>query len=84
MDAIIVVALSAITGISALLLASMGLAVVFGLMRIINMAHGEFLMIGAFTTVTLVNHLGLPIWLAMIGAPIATAAVEISGSASAA
>jgi urea transport system permease protein len=35
---------------SVLLLAALGLAVTFGLMRVINMAHGEMLMIGAYST----------------------------------
>ena len=36
--------------VSVLLLAALGLAITFGLMGIINMAHGELLMIGAYTT----------------------------------
>lgn len=46
-------AATAFTGLSlgsVLLLAALGLAIVFGLMGIINMAHGEFLMIGAYAT----------------------------------
>ena len=35
---------------SVLILMALGLAVIFGLMGVINMAHGEFMMIGAFTT----------------------------------
>lgn len=35
---------------SIILLTSLGLAITFGLMRVINMAHGEFLMIGAYVT----------------------------------
>lgn len=35
---------------SVLLLASLGLAITFGLMGVINMAHGEMLMLGAYTT----------------------------------
>lgn len=35
---------------SILLLTALGLAITFGLMRVINMAHGEFIMIGAYTT----------------------------------
>jgi urea transport system permease protein len=35
---------------SVLLLAALGLAITFGLMRVINMAHGEMLMIGAYVT----------------------------------
>lgn len=35
---------------SVLLLAAIGLAITFGVMGVINMAHGEFLMLGAYTT----------------------------------
>lgn len=35
---------------SIILLTALGLAITFGLMRVINMAHGEFLMIGAYMT----------------------------------
>jgi urea transport system permease protein len=35
---------------SVLLLCALGLAITFGLMRVINMAHGELLMIGAYAT----------------------------------
>ena len=35
---------------SILILLALGLSIVFGLMGVINMAHGEFMMIGAFTT----------------------------------
>ena len=37
---------------SVLLLAALGLAITFGLMRVINMAHGELLMIGAYSAFT--------------------------------
>lgn len=37
---------------SIILLTSLGLAITFGLMRVINMAHGEFIMIGAYMTYT--------------------------------
>ena len=35
---------------SILLLAALGLAFSFGLMKVINMAHGEFIMVGAYVT----------------------------------
>jgi len=38
---------------SVLLLAAIGLAITFGVMKVINMAHGELIMIGAYTTYTL-------------------------------
>jgi branched-chain amino acid transport system permease protein len=77
MDLIVVIALSTVSSIAVLLLVSLGLAVVFGLMRIINMAHGEFLMIGAFTTVTLVLQLGVPLPLAILCAPVVSALIGV-------
>ena len=35
---------------SVLLVAALGLAIVFGLMGVINLAHGELIMLGAYTT----------------------------------
>lgn len=40
---------------SIILLTSLGLSITFGLMRVINMAHGEFIMIGAYTTYLVQN-----------------------------
>ena len=40
---------------SILLLAALGLAITFGLMGVINMAHGEMLMIGAYATFVVQN-----------------------------
>jgi urea transport system permease protein len=40
---------------SVLLLAALGLAITFGLMRVINMAHGEMLMLGAYSTFVVQN-----------------------------
>lgn len=42
---------------SVLVLAALGLAVVFGLMGVINMAHGELMMLGAYTTFVVQNLL---------------------------
>jgi urea transport system permease protein len=49
---------------SVLLLAALGLAIVFGLMGVINMAHGELMMLGSYTTFVVQNGfkaLGSPI-----------------------
>lgn len=43
-----------------LVLCASGLAIIFGMMGVINLAHGEFIMAGAYTTVT-VAKLGLPL-----------------------
>jgi urea transport system permease protein len=75
MDAAAVIIVSALATIATLVVVSAGLGVVFGLMRVVNMAHGEFLMLGALTTTTLVLKVGLPLWLAMIAAAGAGAVV---------
>ena len=54
--------LNALTLFSILVLVALGLAIVFGLMNIINMAHGEFVMIGAFT-LSLVQSAGGGFWI---------------------
>lgn len=38
-----------------LLIAALGLAIIFGLMGVINMAHGELMMLGAYTTFVVQN-----------------------------
>lgn len=48
-----------------LILSAAGLAIVFGMMGVINMAHGEFIMCGAYVTVGLV-HAGFPLPLAQL------------------
>ena len=50
-----------------------GLNLVFGVMRVINFAHGEFLAFGALATFSLCVTLGLPYWTALILVPIALA-----------
>lgn len=49
MEIIIMQLFNGISVSSILLLAAIGLAITFGLMGVINMAHGEFIMIGAYT-----------------------------------
>ncbi|MBW4523968.1 MAG: urea ABC transporter permease subunit UrtB [Phormidium tanganyikae FI6-MK23] len=66
---------------SVLLLAALGLAIVFGLMGVINMAHGELMMLGAYTTFVVQNTLkplggfwfDIYIFVALIAAFIVTA-----------
>src|SRR5580658_837007 len=49
---------------------SLGLAVIFGLLNIINFAHGAQYMLGAFCTWLMLNYLGIGYWPALILAPI--------------
>lgn len=49
---------------------SMGLAIIFGLLRIINFAHGAMFMVGAFVTWALLTYLGIGFWGALVCAPL--------------
>jgi branched-chain amino acid transport system permease protein len=65
MDYAAVVLLEVIYMIAFLALTSAGLAVVFGMMRVINLAHGEFVMIGGYTTIACAKA-GINIYFAML------------------
>jgi branched-chain amino acid transport system permease protein len=51
-------------------LLSLGLAIIFGMLNIINFTHGAQYMLGAFTAVFLLQYAGLGYWPALIIAPI--------------
>jgi len=67
---------------SILVLAAIGLAITFGVIGVINMAHGELIMIGAYTTWViqqlLPHHLGVAICLAVPGAFLVSALCGIA------
>jgi urea transport system permease protein len=52
---------------SILILTALGLAITFGVMRVINMAHGDLLMLGAYTAFFFTNERALPIVVRNIG-----------------
>lgn len=66
---------------SVLVLAGIGLAITFGVMGVINMAHGELIMIGAYTTYVmqelLPSHIGLAVVLSVPVAFVVSGAVGI-------
>ena len=51
-------------------LLSLGLAIIFGMLNIINFAHGALFMVGAFVAWMLQNYLGIDYWWALLLAPI--------------
>src|SRR6476646_7944587 len=51
-------------------LLSLGLAVIFGMLNVINFPHGAQYMLGAFTAFFLLQYLGLGYWWAIVIAPI--------------
>ncbi len=65
MDLFVVILVEIFYAIASLALVSAGLAVVFGMMKVINFAHGEFMMLGGYATITAVN-LGLNVFVAML------------------
>lgn len=53
---------------------SLGLAIIFGLIHVVNFAHGAQYMLGAFVALLLLNHLGIPYWGALFIAPVVVGA----------
>jgi len=58
-------------------LLSLGLAIIFGLLKIINFAQGAMYMLGAFAAWLALQYLGINYWAALIIVPIAVGAVGI-------
>ena len=56
---------------------SLGLAVIFGLLNIINFAHGAQYMLGAFVAWMLLNYLGVGYWWALLLVPVVVGAFGI-------
>ncbi len=68
--------LDTLTSVSLLVIVSLGISVTVGMMGIINLAHGEMMMIGAYT-VLLLTQSGWPLLLAMLAAPVASGLVGL-------
>lgn len=68
-DQLILLSLNTLTGIALLVIMSLGIAVTVGMMGVINLAHGELVMVGAYTVLVLTQQ-GLPLLLAMLAAPV--------------
>ena len=65
MDLVALLAIQVLYAIASLALISVGLAIIFGMMRVINLAHGEFLMLGGYAAIE-ANRLGMNIWISML------------------
>ena len=52
-------------------LLSLGLAVIFGMLNIVNFAHGALYMVGAFFAWMLLNYAGINYWMALLLVPLA-------------
>ena len=58
-------------------LLSLGLAVIFGMLNIINFTHGAQYMMGAFAAFLLLRHLGMGYWLALVVVPVIVGAFGV-------
>ena len=58
-------------------LLSLGMAIVFGLLNVINFAHGAFYMMGAFLAWILLQHFGMPYWAALVLSPLVVGGLGI-------
>jgi branched-chain amino acid transport system permease protein len=58
-------------------LLSLGLAIIFGMLRVINFAHGAQYMFGAFIAWMLLNEMGLVYWWALLIAPLVVGLVGV-------
>ncbi len=56
---------------------AVGLNIVFGVLNVINFAHGGLYMLGAYFTYAVVAYLGLPFWPALVLAPLAVTAIAV-------
>ncbi|MDE1948397.1 MAG: branched-chain amino acid ABC transporter permease [Burkholderiales bacterium] len=56
---------------------SLGLAVIFGLLGVVNFAHGAFYMLGAFAALVGLESLGINYWFALVLAPLAVALLGV-------
>lgn len=65
MDLVFVIIVEMLYAVASLVLISAGLAIVFGMMKIINLAHGEFMMMGGYVAITAVS-LGANVFVAML------------------
>ena len=62
-------------------LIALGYTMVYGIIRMINFAHGDFIMVGAYTlfyTIPLMINAGMPAWLAVIAAIVVCVVVGIT------
>lgn len=56
---------------------AVGLNIVFGVLNIINFAHGALYMLGAYFGYTLMALVGLPFWIALLIAPLGVAVIAV-------
>jgi len=73
--------LTGLASASSLFLVAAGLSIIFGVTRIVNLAHGSFFMLGAYIAFTIVTRLAVGpfgFWLAILAAAVAVGLVGVA------
>jgi branched-chain amino acid transport system permease protein len=78
LDTAVIMALEIVNSITILVLLALGLAVIFGMMRIVNLAQGEFFTLGAFMVLAGTRFAGLPLWGSMLLAPLVVGGIGVA------
>jgi branched-subunit amino acid ABC-type transport system permease component len=73
---VVVQILNGASAIAILLLLASGIAIIFGVLRVINFAHGEMVMLGGYGAV-LTHWLGLNPWLSLLVAPLVVGGIGL-------
>lgn len=60
-----------------LFIIAVGLNIVFGVLNVINFAHGALYMLGAYLAFSCINGLGMPFWLTLLVAPLGVAVLAV-------
>jgi urea transport system permease protein len=66
----------ALSAVLFLAVVALGLYIIFGMMRVINLAHGELFMVGAYVVWWLIDH-GVSFWLGLVAAPVVVGALGL-------
>jgi branched-chain amino acid transport system permease protein len=79
LDALLFQALNGLAAASGLFFVGAGLSLIFGVSRIVNIAHGSLYMLGLYTAYSIATKLGGPLgfWTALLAAPLVVAAVGV-------
>lgn len=77
MDLALIILIQVLYAVASLVIISSGLAIIFGMMKVINLAHGEFMMLGAYAVIAALK-VGINLWVAMlVVAPVAVGIVGV-------
>ena len=69
--------LSGLARAGVLFLIAAGLSFIFGVVKIVNFAHGALYMVGAFLTFSFTKTLGMPFWVAILLAAVSVAVIGL-------